>query len=158
MSKWRDNKKMEREWENGERFTLYISSFSLLFLPLYPFPISKIVSFCRKMLNTALLSRISQKNLSYALWENNSWSNSLRESSVVPACILPLFTFVYIFIFYILSSIDIFSTKWRQSILTFLHHVHWTDSRSFSNLKVKDPTYSTGQTFLAQNMIQSQML
>ena len=26
---------------NGERFTLYISSFSLYFLPLYPFPISK---------------------------------------------------------------------------------------------------------------------
>ena len=51
MKKWRGN---------GERFTLYISSFSLYFLPLYRFPISKIVSFCRKMLNTALLSPMSQ--------------------------------------------------------------------------------------------------
>ena len=32
---------MEREWGNGERFILYISSISLYFLPLYPFPISK---------------------------------------------------------------------------------------------------------------------
>ena len=37
---------------NGERFFRYISSFSLYFLPLYPFPISKFVTFCRKMLNT----------------------------------------------------------------------------------------------------------
>ena len=69
------------QWGNGERFTLYISSFSLYFLPLYPFPKPKIVSFCRKMLNMSLLSRMSQKNLSYALWENNSGSNSLRENS-----------------------------------------------------------------------------
>ena len=53
-------KKMVREWGNGERFTLFISPFSFFF-PLYPFPISNIVSFCRKTLNTALLSRISQK-------------------------------------------------------------------------------------------------
>ena len=46
---------------NGERFTLYIYSLSLYFLPLYPFPISKFVTFCRKMLNTAFLSRMSQK-------------------------------------------------------------------------------------------------
>ena len=31
-----------RKWRgNGERFTLYISSFSLYFLPVYPFPMSK---------------------------------------------------------------------------------------------------------------------
>ena len=41
-----------------ERFTLYIFSF---FLPTYAFPMSKIVTFCRKMLSTALLSRMSQK-------------------------------------------------------------------------------------------------
>ena len=57
----RENEEMEREYGNGERFTPYISSFSLYFLLLYPFPISKIVSFCRKMLNTALLSRMSQQ-------------------------------------------------------------------------------------------------
>ena len=54
IRKWRENEEMER-------FTLYISLFSLYFLPLYPFPISKIATFCRKMLNMALLSRMSQK-------------------------------------------------------------------------------------------------
>ena len=60
--KWRDNEEMEREWGNGEKFILYISSFFLYFFPLYPFPTSKFVIFCRKMLNTALLSRMSQKS------------------------------------------------------------------------------------------------
>ena len=59
MRKWRGNGERMRKWR--ERFTLKISSFSVYFLPLYPFPISKIVTFCRKMLNTALLSRMSQK-------------------------------------------------------------------------------------------------
>ena len=59
--KWRGNGERMRKWRgNGERFTLYISSVSLYFLPLYPFPISKIVIFCRKMLNTTLVSRMSQ--------------------------------------------------------------------------------------------------
>ena len=48
----RENEKIQRG--NGERmrFTLYISSFSLSFLPLYPFPITKIVT----IHNTALSS------------------------------------------------------------------------------------------------------
>ena len=58
---WGNKEEMERKWGNGERFTLYISSFSPYFLPLYPFPISKFVTFCPKMLNTAFLSRMSQK-------------------------------------------------------------------------------------------------
>ena len=68
MRKWRGNgEKMRKGRGNGERMRkwreiLYISSFSLYFLPLYPFPISKIVSFCRKKLNTALLPGMSQKN------------------------------------------------------------------------------------------------
>ena len=45
--KWRENEEIEREWENGGRFVLYISSFSFYFLPLYSFPISKMVS-CHK--------------------------------------------------------------------------------------------------------------
>ena len=79
-----ENGEIIRKWRgNGERITLHllIYSVSLYFLPLYPFPISKIVSFCRKMLITALLSRMSQKNLTYALWENNSGSHSPRGSS-----------------------------------------------------------------------------
>ena len=48
MRKWRENEEIEREWENGGRFVLYISSFSFYFLPLYSFPISKMVSFCRE--------------------------------------------------------------------------------------------------------------
>ena len=39
-----------------------ISKFSLHLLPLSPFPTSKCVTFCCKMLNTALLSRMSQKS------------------------------------------------------------------------------------------------
>ena len=58
---WGNQEEMERDWGNGKRFTLYISSFSLYFLPLYPFPKSKFVTFCRKMLNTAVLSQMSQK-------------------------------------------------------------------------------------------------
>ena len=63
--KWREKEEMGKKWreneENEERFTLYISSFSLYFLPLYPFPKSKIVTFYSKMLNIALLLRMSQK-------------------------------------------------------------------------------------------------
>ena len=70
--KWRGN---TEKWGNGKRFTLYISSFTLYFLPLYPLPISKTVSVCRKMLDTALLSQMSQKT--YALWEN--YSGKLRK-------------------------------------------------------------------------------
>ena len=65
--KWREIEEMDRERGNGERFTLYIFSFSLYFLPFYLFPISKIVLLRRKMLNTALSSQMSQKNLTYAL-------------------------------------------------------------------------------------------
>ena len=49
---WDIEKEMGWEWRNREIFTLYTSSFSLYFLPLYPFPITNIISFCRKMLNT----------------------------------------------------------------------------------------------------------
>ena len=56
--KWRENEKMKRKWRermrkwrgNGERFTLYIFSFSLFFLLPYPFPIyqklSQVVAKC----------------------------------------------------------------------------------------------------------------
>ena len=67
--KWREIEEMDRESGNGERFTLYIFSFSLFFLPLYPFPISKIFSFCRKMLNSTLVSRMSQKTLKHMRYE-----------------------------------------------------------------------------------------
>ena len=61
--KWRDNEKMKRTWRENEEMEKYsLSIFFHNFLSLYPFPASKIVSFCRKMLNTALLSRMSQKH------------------------------------------------------------------------------------------------
>ena len=44
---WENEEEMEREWGSGEKFTFYISSFSLSFLPLYPFSTSKILIFCR---------------------------------------------------------------------------------------------------------------
>ena len=62
MRKWKGNGERMSEWrENGEMEREIFSTFSLYFLPLYPFPTSKLVSFCRKMLNTALMSRMSQK-------------------------------------------------------------------------------------------------
>ena len=42
--------------------SLSISSLFLHFLPLFPFLTSKCITFCCKMLNTALLSRMSQKS------------------------------------------------------------------------------------------------
>ena len=75
-----------RKWR--ERFTLKISSFSVYFLPLYPFPISKIVTFCRKMLNTALLSRMLQKS-QHTRYEEIILGRSCCEEApqVVPAWI-----------------------------------------------------------------------
>ena len=56
--KWRENEKMKRKWrENEENFFIFS-----LFSPSVSISRSKIVSFCRKMLNTALLSQMSQKN------------------------------------------------------------------------------------------------
>ena len=80
MRKWRGNGERMRKWRENEEMkrdslSTYISSFSLYFLPLYPFPIVK---------NYLILSqnvKYGTKNLSYALWENNSGSNLLRESS-----------------------------------------------------------------------------
>ena len=62
MRKWWENEEMEREWGNEERLTFCISSFSIHFFPLSPFPTSKFVTFYCKMLNTALLSQMSQKS------------------------------------------------------------------------------------------------
>ena len=75
--KWRENEKIKRKWRENEEIerawgmerdslstfphSLYIFSFSFHFLPFYPFPISKFVAFCRKMLNRAILLRVSQK-------------------------------------------------------------------------------------------------
>ena len=75
IMKWRGNgERMMKWWGNGERFTLYISSFSLNLLPLCSFPISKFVRFWRKMLNTTLLLRMSEENLT----GNNSGSSLTR--------------------------------------------------------------------------------
>ena len=53
--KWRENEEMKRKWRDKEEM-------ERKFLPsFHPFPISKFVTFCCKMLNTAFLSRMSQK-------------------------------------------------------------------------------------------------
>ena len=76
---------MERVWGNGGRFTLCISSFSLYFPPLYPFPLyQKLYYFSQNVKYDTFVANVTKKNLTYicyALWENNSGSNSLRESS-----------------------------------------------------------------------------
>ena len=47
--KWRENKEMEKKWsENGEMERDLLSTSSLYFLPLYPFPISKLSHFVAK--------------------------------------------------------------------------------------------------------------
>ena len=55
MRKWRGNgermrngEEIWKEWGNGERFSLYISSYSRYFFSLYPFPLSKISHFVAK--------------------------------------------------------------------------------------------------------------
>ena len=74
---------MEREWENGERFTLYCLHFLLFSL----FPPSLSISYnisCLILLQNVeygtFVANVT-KNLTYAQWENNFGSNSLRESS-----------------------------------------------------------------------------
>ena len=82
---------MERKWGNGERLTLYISSFSLYFLPLSPFPPSLSISYIK--MHHILLQNVKYgtfvanvtKISTYALWGNNSGSNLLRGSSAIRA-------------------------------------------------------------------------
>ena len=82
-------RELENEEENGERmrkwsevYLLHFFIFSL-FPPSLSISRSHIVSFFRKMLNSALLSQMSQKNLTNAPWETISWTNSLRENSAI---------------------------------------------------------------------------
>ena len=85
---------MERKWGNGERLTLYISSFSLYFLPLSPFPPSLSISYIK--MHHILLQNVKYgtfvanvtKISTYALWGNNSGSNLLRGSSAIRAGLL----------------------------------------------------------------------
>ena len=89
--KWRENEEMERKWGNGERLTLYISSFSLYFLPLSPFPPSLSISYIK--MHHILLQNVKYGTFvanvteisTYALWGNNSGSNLLRGSSAFRA-------------------------------------------------------------------------
>ena len=77
---WENWEEMEREWGNGERFTLYISSFSLYFLPLSISYIKDCLILSQNAKYGTFIANVTN-NLTYALWENNSGSNSLRESS-----------------------------------------------------------------------------
>ena len=77
VGKWRENEKMERKWRENEKLEKY----SLSTFPHFLFTPSLPISFCLKVLNSALLSRMWPKNLTYALWENNSGSNLLWKST-----------------------------------------------------------------------------
>ena len=85
--KWRENEEMVRKWGNEERFALYISLFSF-FPPSLSISYTKIVSFCRKMLNTALLSLMSQKKLNIRAMKKIILGRIRCEKApqVVPAC------------------------------------------------------------------------
>ena len=88
---WGNEEEMERKWGNGERLTFYISSFSLYFLPLSPFPPSLSISYIK--MHHILLQNVKYgtfvanvtKISIYALWGNNSGSNLLRGSSAIRA-------------------------------------------------------------------------
>ena len=80
MRKW-------REIDSTFPHSLSISSLFLHFLPLFPFPTSKCITFCCKMLNTALLSRMSQKS-QHTRYEEIILGRTCCEEApqFVPAC------------------------------------------------------------------------
>ena len=85
--KLRENDKMERDWLSTFPHSLSISSLFLHFLPLFPFPTSKCITFCCKMLNTALLSPMSQKS-QHTRYEEIILGRTCCEEApqFVPAC------------------------------------------------------------------------
>ena len=92
--KWRENEEMERDWLSTFPHSLSISSLFLHFLPLFPFPTSKCITFCCKMLNTALLSRMSQKSQHTRYEEIILGRNRCNEApQVVPAWFLGFFLY-----------------------------------------------------------------
>ena len=83
--KWRENEEMKRKWRENEEMEREIHSQDFLILCLFPPSLS--ISYIK---NCHILSQNVKygtyvanvtKNLTYALGENNSGSNSLRESS-----------------------------------------------------------------------------
>ena len=90
-----ENEEIMRKWRgNGERITLHIYSFSLYFLPLYQFPISKLLS--QNVKYGTFVANVT-KNLAYALWENNSGSN-LRRGSSSSCAGLDMYVYPYLYI------------------------------------------------------------
>ena len=92
--KWRENEKMKRKWReneewrgNLERMRIWREIHSLHFLIFSLFLLSLSISYIKNYLilsqNVKYATFVANvtKNLSYALWENNSGSSSLRESS-----------------------------------------------------------------------------
>ena len=86
--KWRENEEMERDWLSTFPHSLSFSSLFLHFLPLFPFPTSKCITFCCKMLNTTLLSRMSQKS-QHTRYEEIILGRTCCEEApqFVPACL-----------------------------------------------------------------------
>ena len=83
--KWRENEEMKRKWRENEEMEREIHSQDFLILCLFPPSLS--ISYIK---NCHILSQNVKygtfvanvtKNLTYALWGNNSGSNSLRGSS-----------------------------------------------------------------------------
>ena len=88
MKKWRGN---------GERMRKWREIHSLHFLIFYLFPPSLSISYIKNGLilsqNVEYVTFVTTvtKNLAYALWESNSGSNSLRESSASFASLAPIY-------------------------------------------------------------------
>ena len=124
--KWRENEEMERDWLSTFPHSLSISSLFLHFLPLFPFPTSKCVTFCCKMLNTALLSRMSQKS-QHTRYEEIILGRTCCEEApqFVPACTAHILTIpvvcqfghFVICIFLAFASNFFITSKWKVNLL-----------------------------------------
>ena len=96
--KWRENEEMKRKRRgNGERMRKWRKNF--LILSLYPPSLSisyiKICHTLSQNLKYGTFVTNVTKNLTYALWENNSGSTSLRESSASCKGMLDYTFYVY---------------------------------------------------------------
>ena len=134
--KWRENEEMERDWLSTFPHSLSISSLFLHFLPLFPFPTSKCITFCCKMLNTALLSRMSQKS-QHTRYEEIILGRTCCEEApqFVPACTV---------LYSLKPSYNYAQPQWKynKNHSTRIFHI-WTISVALRGCRLKNTKLTT---------------
>ena len=85
---WRENEEVGGEWGNGERMRKWREIHPLHFLIFSLSPPSLSISYIKNccillqnVKNGTFVANVTKKNLTYAQWDNDSGSNSLREST-----------------------------------------------------------------------------